>query len=332
VRTSSGASGFSGFSGEPTFPQAQATAPAEDPASLGLATTVPTRPAGTTAVPAAAGGGSAPWDSQDSQEDGPAPRAARPRPLRPEYAALRALVDLRDRQLQKARIQFGNRLDAVLRAADPAVQVQEEILRRYYEAFDELERLADRDIARLVATHPIYDELARVRGVGPGLAAKLLALIGDISWFDTVSKLWRFAGYAVIDGKAERLVRGERAHFSTRLKATCYLVGVSMLRSSSPYRVIYDHARARYAQTRPEWTPMHQHMAALRKMVKIFLSHLWERWRRRVGLPVRLEYVHEYLGHTTRYLPEEFGWQASQASRPARTVRAPRTARATPPS
>ena len=225
-----------------------------------------------------------------------------------EAAALRALVDLRDLQLQKARIQFGNRLRAISAGEDAAVHEQREIVARYYRAFDELERLVTRDIEVLVRRYPIYHEVARVRGVGPTLAAKTVALIGDIGRFDTVSKLWRFAGYAVVEGKAERRRAGEKAHYCGRLKVTCYLLGTSFLRLGSPYREVYDRAKERYAQTHPEWTPLHRHRAAQRVMVKIFLSHLWERWRLLEGLPVRNHYAADYLGHPTTLRPEQFGW------------------------
>lgn len=86
-----------------------------------------------------------------------------------EAAALRALVDLRDRQLQKARIQFGNRLRAIADGDDASVPAQRELVARYHRAFDELERLATRDIAALVRRYPVYHEAARVRGVGPTL-------------------------------------------------------------------------------------------------------------------------------------------------------------------
>lgn len=221
---------------------------------------------------------------------------------------LRALVDLRDRQIQKARIQFGNRLDAIMREADEANGLQYELARKYYAIFSDLEAEITADVARIVSGYPIYGELAALRGVGPTLAAKLIALIGAIDQFDTVSKLWRFAGYAVIDGQREYRTAGEEAHYSTRLKTAVYLVGTSFLRASSPYRAVYDRAKARYEETRPEWTPMHRHRAAMRKMVKLFLAHVWERWRTLEGLPIRRAYVHEYLGHPTVEPPEAYGW------------------------
>lgn len=44
---------------------------------------------------------------------------------------------------------------------------------------------------------PIWDWLVSHDGIGESLAAKTLALIDDIQRFDTVSKLWRYAGYGL---------------------------------------------------------------------------------------------------------------------------------------
>ena len=219
---------------------------------------------------------------------------------------LRVLVDLRDRQIQKARVQFGNRLGAIQRGADASDGHQEEVVARYLARFEALEKELDADIRELVKDYPIYAELSSVRGIGPGLAAKLIALI-DIREADTVSALWRFAGLAVINGEREKLVKGEKAHYSGRLKTTMYLVGTSFLRSGSPYRQVYDEARV-YYESREGWTKLHQHLAAMRKMEKLFLAHLWERWRTLEGLPIRVPYVQEVLGHTGIRRPQEFGW------------------------
>lgn len=45
-------------------------------------------------------------------------------------------------------------------------------------------------------------------------------------------------------------------------------------RATSPYRPVYDEARARYA-SKEEWTPGHQHAAALRLVGKEILRDLW---------------------------------------------------------
>lgn len=220
---------------------------------------------------------------------------------------LRALVDTRDRQIQKARIQFGNRLSALDREADVGSDRQRNILERYHKQLEDLEEQLDEDIAEEVAQEPIYEYVSAVKGIGPGLAAKLIAMI-DIERPATVSALWRFAGYAVIDGERERLVKGVKAHYNKRLKTTCYLVASSFLKSGSPYRRIYDEAREHYLANRPDWTKGHQHNAAMRKMIKIFLQHLWLVWRELEGLPTSKPYAHGIMGHGSMYTPKEFGW------------------------
>jgi hypothetical protein len=220
---------------------------------------------------------------------------------------LRALVDLRDRQIQKARIQFGNRVDAIMRGADNGYGKQFEIATKWALRFDELESELDRDIAKQVKHYAIYDHVSALRGIGPLLSAKLIAMI-DIERSPHVSSLWRYAGYAVMNGERERPVKGEKLHYNKRLKTACYLIASSFLKSGSPYREIYDQARGYYEVNRPDWTKGHQHNAAMRKMTKRFLSHLWLQWRTLEGLPVTEPYVQEKMGHVHIDRPEDYGW------------------------
>jgi hypothetical protein len=215
----------------------------------------------------------------------------------------RALVDLRDRVIQKSRIAFNNRLSAMENTDDAT---HADLIETWYDRFAALERDLDRDIARLADDMPIVDRMIAVKGVGKTLAVKVVAMI-DITRADTVSALWKFAGYGVSDGHRDQLKKGQTAPYNTRLKTTCYLVGSSFLKTGSPYRRIYDDARAYYAANRPEWTDGHQHAAAMRKMIKIWLSHLWAIWREMEGLPVTEPYITDGTKH--RYIaPEEFGW------------------------
>jgi hypothetical protein len=54
------------------------------------------------------------------------------------------------------------------------------------------------------------------------------------------------------------------------------------------------------------WIDAHVDNAARRYMVKIFLSHLWEVWRKEEGLPVREPYAITNLGHQTKFDPWTF--------------------------
>ena len=70
-----------------------------------------------------------------------------------------------------------------------------------------------------------WDWVTSIRGLKEGsLAAQLLAQIDDIAKFDTISKLWRFSGNAVIDGQAEKNKKGEKSHFNRKLKSICWLM------------------------------------------------------------------------------------------------------------
>lgn len=257
---------------------------------------------------------------------------------------LRALVDLRDRQIQKARIQFNNRLAALDNASDNSSgSGQRQTVERWLEVFAALEKELDKDIASAVEDMPIYEEMSQLKGIGPMLAAKLIAMI-DIHQADTVSALWKYCGYGVgeywVNGDGEikapkqglQYINKERVRvtpdpksdwtlqqlrdrpvadfllcYNKRIKTTLYLVGSSFMKCGSPYRAIYDKAKIHY-ETTTDWKKGHIHRAATRKMIKIFLSHLWERWRILEGLQTRRAYVLEQMGHTMEYRPEEFGW------------------------
>jgi hypothetical protein len=221
-------------------------------------------------------------------------------------SVLRALVDLRQ-QIQKTRIRFSNRLSALEDGSDTDPNSgQYEELEQWYETFDALEVRLDKQVAAKVKDWPIYPYITAVRGIGPMLAAKVVSLV-DIERANTVSALWRYAGFAVINGERERPVKGERLHYNKRLKTACYLVALSFLRQGSPYRRIYDSAKE-YYQANRDWTKGHIHMASLRKMTKVFLAHCWFYWRTLEGLPTRPLYVHEKLGHEHVHQATDFGW------------------------
>lgn len=87
-----------------------------------------------------------------------------------------------------------------------------------------------------------------------------------------------------------RTILGGRSGYDAKARECCYLIGVSMLRCGSDYRVAYDAERARLARLRPGWTAKRCHLAALRKMEKSFLRDLWIAWRRAVDLPIVAPY------------------------------------------
>jgi len=145
------------------------------------------------------------------------------------------------------------------------------------------------------------------------LAAQLLAQIDDIAKFDTISKLWRFAGLAVIDGKAERNKPGEVSHFNRKLKSICWLVSDQFVKQQTAMYVdLYYQEKDRQREKHPEkivtngktmYNDGHIDNMARRKTSKIYLAHLWVIWRGLEGLTVSKPYVEQILGHTNIVQP-----------------------------
>lgn len=219
---------------------------------------------------------------------------------------LRSLVDLRDRTVQKSRVAFSNRLFAIQNNTDtvPSQGIAE--INRWLLRFIELEQEATHDIEVFAKEYPIIDVMIQVKGVGFTTAAKVASLI-DIERAPTVSALWRYAGYAVIDGKAERRVAHEKSHYNGRLRTNCYVVGGQFLKAHSPYADLYYEAKEKY-QSERDWDKLHIHLASMRKMIKVWLSHLWMCWREMEGLPTPNLYVMEHMGHTHLLKPQDYGW------------------------
>lgn len=225
---------------------------------------------------------------------------------REEKTELRILVDMRQ-SFQKMRVGMNGRVSAVSRGVDDADKVQYQRLRTWEERMDGVEKQLDADIREMAKDLEIVKSMCKVKGVGFILAAKVVALI-DIERAETVSDLWRYAGYSVVDGKRERNKKGEKSHYNSRLKTACWLVAGSFLKSRSPYRQIYDSAREYYTANRPDWTEGHRHNAAMGRMIKVWLQHLWLTWRQMEGLPTNEPYAIDKLAHTHYMSPKEFGW------------------------
>lgn len=82
---------------------------------------------------------------------------------------------------------------------------------------------------------PIWGWVTSIKGLGSGsLAAQLLSQIDDVNNFETVSKLWRFAGLAVFDGHAEKNSRGEKSHFNNKLKGICFNIADMFIKHQTP--------------------------------------------------------------------------------------------------
>jgi len=191
-------------------------------------------------------------------------------------------------------------------------------------------------VAKILKLHPAHPWFSRVKGIGQENIAKVLCFI-DINKAPTISSLWKYAGYAVVDGAGERPVKGKELHFNKTLKLMCYRVGTSLIKShelikskggegtkfgaffekalkqeamkfeSKGMKVLptVDWKKLEDAEKSENASEYYVHMRAFRRMIKLFLGCLWLYWRQAEGLPIRDPYPVEKLGHTTVIQPYE---------------------------
>lgn len=224
---------------------------------------------------------------------------------------LRVVKDVRQ-AVQKQRIRVSNQLSALERNVDQATEKDRKMLEAWLEVFEDIESRANRDLSRAVkgAGMPIYNRLVDIKGIGDIMAARILAEI-DIVRADTVSSLWKYAGYGVnADGKRDRPVKGQKLGYNKELKIVIRLAVESFIKSRSPYASLYYTEKEKW-MAREGITKMHAHNAAIGKVAKVFLAHLWHVWRVVDGLPIRSVFAIEKMGHTHYIRPEEFGWDVS---------------------
>ena len=240
---------------------------------------------------------------------------------------------------QKYRIAMGNR----------ALQTNNPTIDKWANVFEDNEHELDREIMQIAIGFPIVEKMMRVKGMGLLFAAQLFCEV-SIEECDTVSKLWRFAGLGLYDywqnsdGKivsprsGYKWVNGEKVYtivepepswslvkvrdrkmyewtvpYNITLRSLMYNIGTSFLRANSPYRTVYDTAKVEYLNR--EWSNGHASMAAMRKMNKLFLAHLWSIWRESEGLPITQKNKFD-----SKKDKSFFGWEEPKNSRKRLTI------------
>ncbi len=193
-----------------------------------------------------------------------------------------------------------------------------------YSRLENIEKDIAKHLKGWVEEEPIYAEwLKDIKGIGPILGAGLIAWLdsesptygtGFTKRFATISKLWAYSGLSVDeDGRAVRRKKGQQANWDARLKTHLWKVGESFVKTKGGYRDLYDTFRAEYDA---KWqTPEdcgskgcankgggkcmkgHRYAAAKRKTVKVFLAHLFMKWRELEGLPLEHPFIIGRGGH-----------------------------------
>jgi len=123
--------------------------------------------------------------------------------------------------------------------------------------------------------------------------AEITRLLKGYCWGDDIT----------VERVAAKRKAGQIANWNSFLKTLCWKIGESFVRCGGRYRDIFDDAKHADTIKHPDYSKGHIHARAKRKATKIFLSHLWEKWREMEGLPVREPYVIEKLGHTSKIQP-----------------------------
>lgn len=147
-------------------------------------------------------------------------------------------------------------------------------------------------VAAAVALHPTWPWLSSLHGMGPVLAARLLARL-DVTCAATPSA---FVAHCGLAPRRATPGRGAPPAYDRRAKVACHLIARSWLRNGGAYAEYYRAQRRRRDAQRPAWPPARRHLTALRAAEQAFLAHLWVAWREALGLPALAPYAEAVLG------------------------------------
>jgi|LSQX01.3.fsa_nt_gb hypothetical protein len=202
-----------------------------------------------------------------------------------------------------------------------------EVLRWFYKQHYELENNIKKVLDSYTSGHEVGKWLKSITGIGPVIAAGLLAHI-DITKAPTVGHIWSYAGL----NPNQVWEKGQKRPWNARLKVLCWKIGESFVKVHNNPKGYYGHIYAERKELEIErneagqfadqaaailqakkigktteaykWysegklPPAHIHARAKRYAVKLFLSHLHEFWyEQHYGEKPPLPYPIAILGH-----------------------------------
>lgn len=209
------------------------------------------------------------------------------------------------RSIEKMRVQMGNRLHAVDRQVDVlddgVMEFYERVEKQLRDWEDELDKLL---IARL-DDYKVWDYwLKHVQGVGGTMAAHLLnMLIEPIP--DKGPGMWFKAAGLYVDIESNRMphpTKGEKITYHSWLRRCIWLQADIFTKVGGYYKIVYKQHCKRLEAKHVDWTAPHVHSVARWGTVKLFLSHLYEKWLQANGVDyTRKVYAERVLNH--HYIP-----------------------------
>ncbi len=168
-----------------------------------------------------------------------------------------------------------------------------------------------KDMDRLARQLPVAAWYRTVRGLGKTSLLSLAQIVGecgDLSNYSGPMKLWRRMGCAPFTFNGETLMPStwkrrkaegkglpaklwstlededgqEHVGYCDQRRKVAWNVGDCLMKQNGdgPYRKRYDDARARIAETHPEYSDGRHDKHARLLCVKLFLKDLWRAWRR----------------------------------------------------
>lgn len=163
-----------------------------------------------------------------------------------------------------------------------------------------------------VESVPVYQLFVQdINGVDAVDTMKLITYLKDVSRFETISKVWKYSGfapvlyckrcnklnkychcesprYAVV---AERQRKGKAQSYNKDLKRTLISIGDRIILDDPFYRIIYYNYRTEEINKSEYLTPQHIHNRAKRKTIKLFLYHFVNAWRITEDMPPLKPYM-----------------------------------------
>ena len=250
-------------------------------------------------------------------------------------------------QMQGHRIATNNQVGAIVRDNVERCEAEAKdfnanshiVLGHFARQFEILEKRAKGMLAAFVAEQPVGRWLLSIKGIGPVIAAGLIAHI-DIKKCETAGAIWRFAG---LDPTME-WNKGKKRPWNADLKTLCWKAGQSFIKCQNREGDVYGHLYAQRKRveiirnkhleykeqaeeklrkfnigksteaykyySRGELPPAHINQRAARWATKLFLAHLFEVWYRLENKKEPpMPYPLAHLGHVHRIeapaMPEE---------------------------
>jgi len=172
-----------------------------------------------------------------------------------------------------------------------------EVLKAVLKDLESIEKNLYRDVESRVRSHQLYMHyLQYIDGVGPLISAYLITVLNP-SKFETVSRLWKYCGLHVEDGRAPRRVAGQPTSWNPVARTMVWKLGESFRMRGGFYRMMYQQFFEESLKKHPSWTKAHHLAHARRVAVKLFLSHWHTVGRVLQGLPTRKAYPCEKHPH-----------------------------------